>query len=484
MSPIETKPRGVPPGGAAPDGFEGPSDEDLVVAAADALVAENCCRAERWEAVSRFHANRVAEVQAAGKGGFFALTPLQAVHLEFAPLFCVAEMNVQMNLDLTDGLMKWLPRIWVHCRSGRLDMSRAQILYEQLMDLTSDADRRAYAEMVQDWFDSKDEPGAKIYPVGRPAMQRAARSRRLKFPPRTDEESYAEAFRKRRVTFRRDDNGMAMMSVGTAIHTGQAADYRLTLIAKKLKQADGEERTVEQLRADALMDLIHGRLTVGATDADLELDETTTGDDPATTFQRKESVGRFARPVINVTVSVETLMGVSDEPGVLSGGELIPAELAREIALSPGSTWHRLLTDRAGDFLELSTTSYAPTGAIWRWGVARDQTCTWPGCQRPAVQCQLDHRVAAPEGPTCTDNLHPLCQRHHVFKHSQGVTVVRNNDGSTTWTTRFGSTFHSPAPEYPGARQPPTRRPLAGADREPWSLMELQLVRLIEEAAS
>lgn len=485
MSPTETMTRGAPPGGADGDVPEHDvPDRDLLEAAGDAVVVENRSRAGRWDLVSRFHANRVAEVEAAGKGGFFVLTPLQATLAEFAPLFSIAEFSVQVNLDLADGLKEWLPRLWAHCLSGRLDMGRAQIFYDQLANLTSDADKRAYAELVQDWYDGVDRPDSKTFPVGRSTIQRAVRRRCLKFPQRDEQESFAEAFRKRRVSFRHDDNGMALMSAGTSAHTAQLVDYRLTLIAKKLKQLEGEERTIEQLRVDALVDLIQGRLAVGATDADLEQDETASGEDPVTTFERRESVGRFARPVVNVTVSMETLMGLSDEPGELAGGRLIPAELAREIALSPGSTWHRLLTDPVGRFVELSTQRYTPTEPIWLWVVARDHVCTWPGCQRPSTECELDHRVAAPDGATCTCNLHPLCRRHHVFKHSEGVTVISNEDGSTTWTTRFGSTFHSPPPEYPGARPggAATRRdPAAGEDdREFWSLMEQQFARLVE----
>lgn len=40
---------------------------------------------------------------------------------------------------------------------------------------------------------------------------------------------------------------------------------------------------------------------------------------------------------VNVTVPIQSLMGVSDDPGILPGGEPIPASLARQIASDPGS---------------------------------------------------------------------------------------------------------------------------------------------------
>ena len=40
-------------------------------------------------------------------------------------------------------------------------------------------------------------------------------------------------------------------------------------------------------------------------------------------------VPAYARPIINVTVPLETLAELTDEPGRLSGGTVIPADLAR-----------------------------------------------------------------------------------------------------------------------------------------------------------
>jgi hypothetical protein len=91
---------------------------------------------------------------------------------------------------------------------------------------------------------------------------------------------------------------------------------------------------------------------------------------------------------------------------------VIPAELARAIA-----SWYRMLTDAAGEFVTLSTKSYRPTDPIWRYVVAEQPTCAHPGCDRPSTECELDHIVVWPLGETSTDNLQPLCRRHHKCKH-------------------------------------------------------------------
>ena len=128
--------------------------------------------------------------------------------------------------------------------------------------------------------------------------------------------------------------------------------------------------------------------------------------------------------------------------------------MVRRIAADPHSTWYRLLTDQAGEYAHLSTTSYQPTKPIWRATVATERCCVWPGCCRPSVECELDHRLAYPAGTTCICNLQPLCRLHHKAKHSEGVTLTRQHDGSHTITTRRGTTAGSTPTQQPIAHWP------------------------------
>jgi hypothetical protein len=428
----------------------GPPDTDcaLIDAAVQALVAENRSKAKRLDAISEFHARRVAEVEAGGREGpgYFLLTPLQSTKAEFGPALAMSEMFIQGDLDMTDDLKLWFPRLWSQCLAGRLDISRARLAQAQLANLTSAEDKAAYARRVEEYVDRQDDPGSRIHPVGYTRLQSAARRVCLRFPQKTKEETFHEAFARRSVRMRADETtGMAALTCSAAVTDALRADYRLTLIARKRAEVVGEERTIEQLRADTLIDLVMGRMTVAAPDGDLE-------DDPSASFEA-HAVGKYARPIINVTVPITTLMGLDDTPGLQAGGVQIPAELVRRISGEPGSTWYRLLTDPAGGFLELSTEGYEPTEPLWRWSVAENPQCIWPTCQRPATIVDLDHRVPYPDGPTSSRNLQPLCEHHHKVKHSQGFRVVREEDGSFTWTSRFGVTSRKPAPEYPGAER-------------------------------
>jgi hypothetical protein len=481
MQPRDRKTEGGPPPegpGAArspaparawPDGA---TDRELLDVAVEMLVTQNRAHAARLEAISDFHARRVAEVRARDAGepgpwddqpGFFCLTPLQAAKVEFGPLLGISEMWLQMDLDVTDNLRRWLPAVWRRCRQGRLDLARAFAIQAQLSNLTSDKDRTAYAEKVDAWLERNDRPESPLLVLPREALQRAVRRICRQFPQKSDEESFGEAFRKRRVSMRPGDTGMATITGSAALHDAIRADQRLTLIARKRRETEGETRSLDQLRADTLIDLLMGRVTVGADNGELQ-DDCVAGSrcgeheggpadapcaDPASTIAWHD-VGAFARPVVNVTVPITALIGLDDEEASI-GGVPIPAELARIIAADPRAAWYRMLTDPAGGFVELSTEEYSPTGAIWRWVVARDVSCVFPGCVRPAAVVHLDHRLPWPQGTTGVSNLQPLCERHHKVKHSYGFRVVREPDGSYTWTSRFGSVSHTPAPEYPQA---------------------------------
>ena len=127
------------------------------------------------------------------------------------------------------------------------------------------------------------------------------------------------------------------------------------------------------------------------------------------------------RPTIHVTVSVETLLGLRDDPGELAGYGPITAQVARRIAAE--GTWRRLLTDpRTGRFDELSVDTYEPPQDMRDHVMARDPVCIGLGCRLPANRCDLDHRVPHPRGPTAAGNLEPWCRsgtrdqdlhRHH-----------------------------------------------------------------------
>ena len=84
---------------------------------------------------------------------------------------------------------------------------------------------------------------------------------------------------------------------------------------------------------------------------------------------------------------------------------------------------------------DLSSSHYRPGTRLSRFVQARDRTCVFPGCRRPARRTDLDHRTPWPHGRTSADNLQCVCRHHHRAKHAV-FTVLAGADGTVIWITR------------------------------------------------
>jgi hypothetical protein len=142
---------------------------------------------------------------------------------------------------------------------------------------------------------------------------------------------------------------------------------------------------------------------------------------------------------INVTIPIDSLAGLADTPGMLSGYGILPADQVRRLAAGD-TRWRHILTDRAtGAILDVGTWSYRPPSDLDRHVRTRDVTCRFPGCTVPARECDLDHLVPFPEGPTSAQNLHSLCRRHHRLKHDDNWGVEPLPDSGLRWTSPLGT---------------------------------------------
>jgi hypothetical protein len=166
--------------------------------------------------------------------------------------------------------------------------------------------------------------------------------------------------------------------------------------------------------------------------------------------RRRRLRSRWAQ--LQITVSRDTLLGLSQEPGELAGYGPVTASVARQHADVAG-IWHRIITDPLGQLLDHPRRSYHPSPALAAHVIARDGTCRWPGCHRPARQCHLDHRQPWPEGPTSSGNLGCLCVFDHHMKHRSGWVVdpARPGEHPATihWTSRTGRSYTVHPHRYP-----------------------------------
>ena len=94
--------------------------------------------------------------------------------------------------------------------------------------------------------------------------------------------------------------------------------------------------------------------------------------------------------------------------------------------------------------------AYRPPPTLQHLIRVRQQTCAFPGCRRPASQCDLDHTTPFQRGGlTCECNLAPLCRSHHGAKQARGWHLVQDQPGQMTWRLPSGRSYATCAEPYP-----------------------------------
>ena len=287
-------------------------------------------------------------------------------------------------------------------------------------------------------------------------------------------ERYATARRGRRVDAPRVlPDGMAGVWAVLPAESAVRLDSALGSLARSARTG-GDPRTLDQLRADLLVDLTVGTVEgsvaavalaslgsagpageVRGAKADAPAAEAA-DDAPGGMTTRR----RPPRTEVRVTVALSTLLGLDDAPADLAGYGPITAETAR--ALARDGTWRRIVTDPlSGAVLDVGRTRYRPPADLDEHVRVRDRSCARPGCAATADSCDLDHTVEyhRDRGTTSDGNLAPLCRRDHVVKTDGGFRLVQVEAGVVEWTTPTGHRYRV----RPGLDRPYERLPRAGA---------------------
>lgn len=293
-------------------------------------------------------------------------------------------------------------------------------------------------------------------------LARKARALRARMHPEPIQERHRAARAERHVSYEADIDGMAWLHLFAPAPEIIREYETLTGLGTRMQHPD-EPRTLNQLRADILGELIlHGSIEqkLRRIDPDHETDAGTT------TGRKSKTARGSARPRVLVTVPVLTLLGRSEEPGILDGYGPIDPQTARELAAeAPG--FHRLLTHPVtGAVLALDRTTYRVPADLRRWIQTRDGTCRAPGCNRSAQRTDIDHTIAwYDNGATHGTNLACLCRRDHVKKHRLGWKVTQDDSARLTWTSPTGRRYTTEpelavgGPPRPGHRPPPNGDP-------------------------
>jgi hypothetical protein len=192
---------------------------------------------------------------------------------------------------------------------------------------------------------------------------------------------------------------------------------------------------------------------------------------------------------VHLTMPLSAWLGGS-QPGEVAGHGPVDAPTSRELAAllaaSPGTRWCLTVTGPDGRAVGHACARRGPAAGepVLRWAAglrarlglletgdcshafespayrpptrlqhlvrARQRTCCYPGCRRPAVRCDLDHSVPFDKGgPTCSCNLAPCCRRHHRAKQAPGWQLQQLLPGQMTWQMPSGRTYQTVGDPYP-----------------------------------
>jgi hypothetical protein len=141
----------------------------------------------------------------------------------------------------------------------------------------------------------------------------------------------------------------------------------------------------------------------------------------------------------------------SDRPPTRSRAGPDAGASNRPLTGSPAGAWTFTLTPLDGGRCDHAweTAAYRPSDALRHRVNIRHATCVFPGCRRPAAQCDADHTIAYERGgPTCLCNLAPLCRHHHQTKQAAGWALEQTSPGTMTWTTPSGRRYITTPTSY------------------------------------
>jgi hypothetical protein len=332
----------------------------------------------------------------------------RSVAAELALELSVTERRAGADVALAQALTTRLPETFAAFRRGEIDGFKARMVFEPTIALSDEMAGQVDA-IVSTRLVGKN-----------PSSLRAAVNRVVQ---KVDAEGYERRSRARRrdrgVCLIHQDETMSTLSCDLPVEQASAIYASLDQEARRLRRG-GEVRTLDQLRADVLVDRLLNRAP---------------GDSGI-------------KPVVYVYVDLLTLAGLNEEPAELSGCGTVPAWLARALAADSNSVWRRIITEPdTGQVLSVGRTRYRPPAALADLVQARDRECQHPGCHRPSQYSDIDHtHDFAQGGQTAAENLGPRCRRHHRLKDEPGWTYTTASGGDGTITTPTGRMYATTPP--------------------------------------
>ena len=372
--------------------------------------------AEQLLRIDQIRRARVSDTGAVGR----PLTDvvLRGFRLELATALRITEHAAGNLIVLGEALVHRYPDALRSLQDAHITQRHAEVLVAGLDEVEPEVRVRIAADALE---------LAETQPVGQ--FRRSLRTLIDDARVVTLAERHVAALQQRRVYVELVDDGMAWThKYGPAVEA-HAEFSRATAIAKVILGQEGETRTLDQIRADVMADLlIDGTTTAHPTEA------------------------RGIRATVVVTVPALALLEDDDnevaasgnDPALVEGVGPIPIGKARELC-GGDAGWMRVLTHpETGMVLSVGRTQYSPPPSLRRLVKWRADRCMGPGCGMPASRCDVDHTVAWEHGGrTALENLAPLCRGHHMVKHHGGwrLRQIPGSGGAVEWTSPAGRSY-------------------------------------------
>ncbi|HKE63403.1 MAG TPA: HNH endonuclease [Micromonosporaceae bacterium] len=354
-------------------------------------------------------------------------------------------------------LQRVIKPVWSAFCVGAIDVARARVFH----DMLSAVDDQVAFDIA---LDLVDRAGQWTVTQLRDRLRRAI----VRADPAGAAKRTARTVEQRRVVLTPDREATAGLFALCLPGARAAAAFERVDAYARAFRANGDARTLDQLRADTVLDLLEG----------VAIDEPPT---------HRRGVVEISIPWSSLASGLDGARpsgepmdaNAASDPATLAGVGPIEAPTAHEIVLAAVGRddvrWRyrvdgargelrqlgRLPTPRTasdvrvlGRRIAMASTAHAqppveadprrrlPGPALSRWVRARDGTCRAPGCRKPASVCDIDHTVShAAGGMTAADNLAVLCRHHHRLKHDGDWRLSQPTPGIVVWQSPHGPRF-------------------------------------------
>ncbi|GMM97533.1 DUF222 domain-containing protein [Microbacterium sp. MTN4-26] len=397
--------------------------------------------------------------------------PLRAMAAELAVASRMNDRTMQTHLFEAHRTVTQFHETWESWQAGRVSRAHVKVIVDTGAELADPGARESYERDVLDYAETTSPARVRSY------AEQVAEN----LNPKSMQERHDDAVLDRRVWVDDLRDGMSMLGViGPSVEVHGVYD-RLTRQGKAITAADRKARRDAAERASGehasgdgapsgaagadvgtdgadtgasfgLDTRANGAEATGdaTTDAGVWFDERTLNqirtdlllDMMLTASPSVDPTGGAGglgaiRAHVQVTVPATTLAGTTAGGAELNGKCAVDPETAKILAGNAPGFDRVFLDPITGTVLAVDRRFATP--AQKRYLVARDIRCRFPGCRRPAIDCDIDHREDwALGGKTDIDNLGAFCESHHTLKQAAGWTVTQLPGGRLHFTAPSG----------------------------------------------